>query len=86
MLILEGGIIQHVEFRSVIRGSLPSAADFVNLIQDPRPYFHAMFRPPTEFEQVNFASGSFVIQVPAFSFTVDNQAQEASSPLSPKKT
>jgi hypothetical protein len=86
MLAVESGTVKHVGFRSVIRGSLPSGADFVNLIQDPRPYFRAMFRPPTEFEQINFASGSFVIQAPGFRFTSDNQAEEASSLLSPKKS
>ncbi len=80
MLAVEGGSVKHVGFKSVIRGSSPSGADFMDLIQDPRPYFRAMFRPPTKFEQISFVSGSFVIQAPGFHFTASNRGEDASLP------
>jgi hypothetical protein len=62
-LAVEGGSVSQVGFRQVIRGASPTGPEFMSLIDDPRPYFNAMFRRP-RIEQLDFRSGSFLIQVP----------------------
>jgi hypothetical protein len=63
VLAVDGGSIRRVGSKPLIRGAEPSGAEIMSLIEDPRPYYSAMFRRP-EIGHLNFVSGSYVIQVP----------------------
>jgi hypothetical protein len=57
----------------------------MRLIQDPTPYFRAMFERP-EIGQLNFMCGSFVIQAPGSRITSEAKADETQPPPTAKQT